>query len=376
MAVSLGPTTASENVPAIKTSEVSGLLYKLQNQFTHLLADQVTPLRLAGHLSVLVVGAVILILSQIQLPDWNISLDALPNNALGGAQAAITVNPQQLEASNAVGSEGMQEALQRAAVPFTTAQEQPRATIELYTVKAGDTVLGIAARFGIQPETIMWANTEIEQNPDRLAIGDRLNILPVNGVLHLVRQGDTLSSLAAKYKVEVDKIISYTGNGLATAEDQLTLGSQLVIPDGTKPFVAAQVPASFVGPAPSDAVKGSGLFSWPTSGSISQRYWGGHRAIDIGSWVGAPVKSTDSGYVVLAGGGWNGGYGNHVIIDHGNGYSSLYAHLNSIFVRPGESVSRGQQIGTVGNTGNSTGPHLHFEIRYQGVARNPLNWLP
>jgi murein DD-endopeptidase MepM/ murein hydrolase activator NlpD len=376
MAVSLGPTAAGESAPAVKAAEVSGLVHQLHNQFRHLLADQVTPLRLASHLSVLVVGAVILILSQVQLPDWNISLDGLPNNALGGAQAAIAPNLQQAEATNAAASEGVQDALQRAAVPFTTAQEQPRATIELYTVKAGDTVLGIAARFGIQPETIMWANTEIEQNPDRLAIGDRLNILPINGVLHVVRQGDTLSSLAAKYKVEADKIIGYSGNGLATADDQLKIGSQLVIPDGTKPFVAAQVPASFVGPAPSDAIKGSGSFSWPTSGSISQRYWGGHRAVDIGSWVGAPVKSTDSGYVVLAGGGWNGGYGNHVIIDHGNGYSSLYAHLNSIFVRPGESVSRGQQIGTVGNTGNSTGPHLHFEIRYQGVARNPLNWLP
>ena len=111
------------------------------------------------------------------------------------------------------------------------------------------------------------------------------------------------------------------------------------------------------------------------SGSVSQQFWGGHRAVDIGSWTGAPVKASDSGYVVTAGGGWNGGYGNHVIIDHGNGFVSLYAHLNSIYVRAGENVARGQHLGSVGNTGNSTGPHLHFEIRYQGVPRNPFSYL-
>ncbi len=117
-------------------------------------------------------------------------------------------------------------------------------------------------------------------------------------------------------------------------------------------------------------------FAWPASGSVTQQFWGGHRAIDIGSWTGAPVKSADSGYVTVAGGGWNSGYGNYVVIDHGNGFVSLYAHLHSIYVRAGESVARGQQIGTLGNTGNSTGPHLHFEIRYQGVPGNPFSYLP
>jgi murein DD-endopeptidase MepM/ murein hydrolase activator NlpD len=216
----------------------------------------------------------------------------------------------------------------------------------------------------------MWANSQIEQNPDRLSIGDPVNILPVDGVLHVVKPGDTLSSLAAKYKVDVNNILGYPENGLADATAALTVGSQLVIPGGTKPFITPQVPAGVVVEAPSDATKGSGSFSWPISGNITQQFWGGHRALDIGSWVGAPAKAADSGYVILAGGGWNGGYGNHVIIDHGNGFTTLYAHLNSIFVRTGESVSRGQQIGTVGTTGNSTGPHLHFEIRYQGSPRN------
>jgi len=108
---------------------------------------------------------------------------------------------------------------------------------------------------------------------------------------------------------------------------------------------------------------------------VSQGYWGGHPAIDIAGWVGSPVTASDGGYIVLAGGGWNGGYGSHVIIDHGNGFTTLYAHLNSIFVSPGMTVSKGQQLGTIGNTGNSTGPHLHFEVRYNGVPYNPSKYL-
>jgi murein DD-endopeptidase MepM/ murein hydrolase activator NlpD len=127
---------------------------------------------------------------------------------------------------------------------------------------------------------------------------------------------------------------------------------------------------------PDNALTGSGNFSWPAAGEISQAYWGGHPAIDIAGRTGAPVRAADGGFVTLAGGGWNGGYGNHVIIDHGNGFATLYAHLNTVIVRAGENVSAGQQIGTLGNTGNSTGPHLHFEIRWQGGARNPYNFLP
>lgn len=359
---------------------IQGFYQTMQSQLKHLLADQVTPLRLAGHLSVLVVGAVILILSQVQLPEWNISLDAaLPNDALSAVEVANSANVLPLaNTSAATQVPATNDPLTRSAVPFTAVKikEQERKTIEVYSVKAGDTVLGIAAAYGIQPETILWANSQIEQNPDRLSIGDQLNILPVDGVLHIVKPGDTLLGLAAKYKVEAEKIIGYAENGLADAAAALTIGKQIVIPGGTKPFITPQVPAGVAVEAPSGATKGSGAFSWPTSGNITQKFWGGHPALDIGSWVGAPAKAADSGYVILAGGGWNGGYGNHVIIDHGNGFTTLYAHLNSIFVRTGESVSRGQQIGTVGTTGNSTGPHLHFEIRYQGAPRNPYNWLP
>jgi murein DD-endopeptidase MepM/ murein hydrolase activator NlpD len=247
-----------------------------------------------------------------------------------------------------------------------------------YSVKAGDTVLGIAKRFGLQPETLMWSNSFIEQNPDRLKIGDQVRILPVDGVLHVVKRGDTLSGIASKYETDIQSIVQYAANGMTSVNDPLPIGKEIVVPGGTKPYVAPTVgnaSTAYSVARPAGALAGSGNFSWPAAGYISQGYWRGHPAIDIAGWLGAPVTAADSGYVVLAGGGWNGGYGNYVIIDHGNGFTTLYAHLNSIFVKPGETVSRGQQVGTMGNTGNSTGAHLHLEIRYNGVPYNPANYL-
>ena len=348
-------------------------------QVQHLLADQITPLRLAGHLSVLAVAAIILLLSQVKIPDWSLPLEGLPgassqnNLQVAGSSLAL---PRLLTAELKDES-GNLESLQRIALPFTTAPERPRETIAVHTVQSGDTILGIAAKYGIQPETILWANPQIEENPDRISIGDQVKVLPVNGVLHTVRQGDTLSSIAAKYKVEVNVITGYTGNALTDESAELTVGSELVVPGGEKPVIAQQVVTyNYSAPVPASAVKGSGAFAWPTSGNVSQGYWGGHAAIDISSWTGAPVAAADGGFVSFVGRGWNSGYGNHIIIDHGNGYTTLYAHLNSIYVSPGENVTRGQQIGAAGNTGNSTGPHLHFEILYQGVRRNPYSFLP
>lgn len=385
----LSPAQASGTAAALSTSPVpspteqqtfpvaSTLLQKLQGQVHGTLADQITPLRLAGHLSVLGVAAIILLLSQITIPDWNLPLGGLSNNVLASqVDASSQLNvPTLLTTELQNGSESI-ESLQRIALPFTTVPEaEPRVTIDVHVVKPGETVLGIAAQYGLQPETIMWANPAIESNPDRISIGDKLNVLPVNGVLHTVRNGDTLSAIAAKYKVEMEAITGYEYNQLADAAANLTAGQELIIPGGEKPLVAQQV-VTYNSSVPASATKGSGAFAWPASGNVSQGYWGGHAALDISSWTGSPVKSADGGHVIYVGSGWSSGYGNHIIVDHGNGYTTLYAHLNSIFVNVGENVGKGQQIGSVGNTGNSTGPHLHFEIRYQGVRRNPYSFLP
>ncbi|MDQ3249708.1 MAG: M23 family metallopeptidase [Chloroflexota bacterium] len=361
---------------------------RLQTQVQQTLSDQIVPVRLAGHLSVLAVAAVILGLSQMTLPDWNISLASLSTNVLQGTGADTKQNVGAPAGTVTIANESA--SLQPSVIPFTLKTETPtqnvansvsipvipRQDIEVYTVKPGDTVIDIAYRFGLQPETIMWANSEIEQDPDSLSIGDPLNILPTNGVLHIARPGDTLSSLAAKYKVSVADIVGYPGNSLIDA-GKIAVGTQLIVPGGSKDFVTPQYAATVSGAAPEDGLKGVGSFSWPVGGQVSQQYWRGHPAVDISSWTGNPVKAADSGHVVsVTSGGWGGGYGNHVIIDHGNGFVSLYAHMSSIFVRQGENVSRSDQIGLVGNTGNSTGPHLHFEIRYQGVQRNPASYLP
>ena len=135
----------------------------------------------------------------------------------------------------------------------------------------------------------------------------------------------------------MQEIVDYAANSIASIDDALPIGKEMVVPGGSKPFVATYVGTSsaYSVSRPPGAAAGSGNFSWPTAGYISQGYWGGHPAVDIAGWLGAPVTAADGGYVVLAGGGWNSGYGNYVIIDHGNGFTTLYAHLNSIFVSPG-----------------------------------------
>jgi len=343
---------------------------RIKQQLRGFLSDQVTPLRLAGHLSVLLVAAVILILSQADIPELDIALGTIP-----GSSSSVSAESQ--SSARSVMGMGLAndestttESLQRAAVPFTIIPERGREEIQAYEVRSGDTVLGIAEQFGLYPETIQWSNPELEANPDLLRIGDKLQILPLNGVIHTVSPGDTLSSLASKYKVSIEDILGYTANDIVDAAMPLVVGTDIVVPGGTKPYVSRQV-AAYSGPIPTSAYKGSGAFTWPVSGSISQRYWSGHRAVDIGSWNGSPIKASDSGYVVAAGGGWNGGYGNYVLIDHGNGFTSLYAHLSGIFVRTGENVSRGEQIGT--GDGISHCHCVHEDLLHPLVGRKRLS---
>jgi murein DD-endopeptidase MepM/ murein hydrolase activator NlpD len=327
-------------------------------QMQQALGDQITPLRLASHLSVLLVAGAVILFSRMQIPEWDFQLVAMPAAATPSAQFQSVTNRVN-EIFNTQQSSGAEfsEALQPQIVPFTIIPERTRREIQVYTVQAGDTVLAIANRFKLNPETIQWSNSKIDSNPDLLSIGDQLKLLPVDGVLHTVRAGDTLSALAEKYKVSTEEIIAYESNNLQDVNAPLIIGSDIVVPGGTKLAPETQVAAggwTSTASAPDDAPVGSGNFAWPASGSISQGYWGGHRAIDIAGRIGAAVSAADGGFVTTAGGGWNGGYGNYVVIDHGNGFSTLYGHLTNIYVNAGETVSAGQQIGTMGNTGNST----------------------
>lgn len=261
--------------------------------------------------------------------------------------------------------------------------DRPRTEITYYEVQEGDTVWGIANKFGLKPETVEWANS-LELNPDLLRVGQRLVIPPVDGVIHMVEPGDTLARLARKYKVKPEDIVAYKPNGLKSVDDPLPVGKQLIIPGGIKPFVRPVVRA-YSGPIPKGAKRGTGNFVWPATGRLTSLFgqivcspmYGcrPHMGIDIANVIGTPVVASDSGYVVFA--GWDRtGYGKMVMINHGNGFTTVYAHMSAIFVKKGQSVARGQRIGSIGRTGNVTGSHLHFEIRQHGRQRNPLGFLP
>ena len=218
----------------------------------------------------------------------------------------------------------------------------------------------------------MWAN-EQDTNPDLLSIGQELVILPVSGVYHTVQPGDTVESVASKYQVDASAITEFAENELEPPFE-LTAGQKIIVPGGEKPYVPRAVYA-YQGPVPGDATRGTGIFGWPTSGMLSQKFWAGHPGIDVARAIGTPVFAADSGYVAVV--GWdNSGYGNMILIDHGNGFQTRYAHLDGFNVRQGQSVKKGQQIATMGSTGRSTGPHLHFEVIKGGVPRNPLGILP
>lgn len=246
--------------------------------------------------------------------------------------------------------------------------------VRIYVVQAGDDLVGIAARFGLRRETLIWANKSLEADPGMLYVGQELYILPVDGVYYTIKQGDTWPAIAERFQVSVETILNSEYNASSLSLGQPEAGHKVVVPGGVKPFKAQEVrlpPQPTVSATP----QGTGNWVWPVGGYISQGYWDLHRAIDIAARHGDVVMAADAGTVVYAEWGW-AGYGNLVVVDHGNGFRSYYGHLYGFYVDVGEQVERGQPLGALGNTGLSTGPHLHFEIREDGVLRDPLDFLP
>jgi murein DD-endopeptidase MepM/ murein hydrolase activator NlpD len=246
--------------------------------------------------------------------------------------------------------------------------------VRVYVVRAGDDLTSIAARFGLKRETLIWANKTLEVDPGMLYVGQELYILPVDGVYYTVQQGDTWPAIAERFQVSVEAILNSEYNAISLLLGQPEAGRKLVIPGGVKAFKPQEVrlpPQPTVSATP----QGTGNWVWPVGGYISQGYWDLHRAIDIATRHGDVVMAADAGTVVYAEWGW-AGYGNLVVVDHGNGFRSYYGHLYGFYVDVGEQVERGQPLGALGNTGLSTGPHLHFEIRQDGVLRDPLDYLP
>jgi len=245
-------------------------------------------------------------------------------------------------------------------------------TIE-YTVQEGDTVSSIAQKFGIDEDTIRWQN---DLSKDKIKEGQVLEILPVAGISHKVQKGDTVYSIAKRYDTSPQAVVDFPYNSFVNDETfELAIGQVVVVPDGVKPAERPTAPRLRQITPDAGTVVASGNFVWPTGGTITQRFVWYHKGIDIANRAAPNVLAADSGTVV--GAGWldGYGYGNRVIIDHGNGFRTLYGHLSQIFVVPGQTVVRGNAIGRMGSTGRSTGIHLHFEVIQGGVYLNPLNVL-
>ncbi len=239
----------------------------------------------------------------------------------------------------------------------------PRRQIITYTVQAGDSLSAIAARFDLDVETLRWSNEELARNPDRIYPDQLLVILPLRGAYHVVADGETLAGLAERYGVEPTAISDFPLNDVPPG-GSLQAGQPLVIPGGRREI---RLPKPSLAPG--------SAFAWPIVGRITQRYGAQHRAVDIGGPYGATVYASKEGRVVHV--GWaRTGYGYTVIVDHGNGLQSLYSHLKGQWVHVGDWVDRGDIIGALGSTGNSSGPHVHFEIRLNGQRVDPTPYLP
>lgn len=317
----------------VKNLVVSGLLWKrgiLHRPFTHL-------------------SILILIISTFVLSG------VLRTNLLAGEDGEPQVDSYKVEF----------------VTPITIISEKPRDEIAEYEVLGGDTVSAIAEKFQISVDTVRWTNDL--SDVDTIRPGDKLKILPVSGVAHKVASGDTIYSVAKKYRIEAQAILDFPfndiGNDLGLQIDQI-----LIVPDGVPPSKPKPAPTQYLAYA-NIPVDGTGLFAWPASGYIGQYFAYYHRGIDIVNSSGPGVAAADSGQVIVSGWPDNTGYGRRVIIDHGNGYTSLYAHLAATYMSVGQNVTRGQVIGKMGTTGRSSGVHLHLEIRKNGVAINPLSLL-
>jgi len=274
-----------------------------------------------------------------------------------------------------------------------------RTELLTYIIQAGDTLFSIAEKFGLKPESLLWGNRyTLGEDPHMVFPGQQLLILPVDGTLHRWSAGEGLNGVAGFYGVTPEAIVNYPGNHLNAAAigdfalPNIAPGTLLIVPGGKGEFpdwrtprITREDPATAINVGPGactgsfDGVMGTLNFIWP----VPSRYLSGydynpeanHFGIDIHGEIGDPISAADNGVVVYA--GWNDwGYGEMIVIDHGQGWQTLYAHLSTVDVRCGQEVYQGDIIGTVGSTGNSSGPHLHFELRSDDYGRvNPWDFL-
>ncbi len=269
----------------------------------------------------------------------------------------------------------------------TNIPERPRYEPVIYRVSRGDAMLRIAENYEVKTESILYVNALLEDNPHNLKPGMELVIPPVDGLYYEWQEGDTFETIAAKFKALAEDIINFPGNDIDLTNPQIEPGALVMIPGGSRELrnwaadlqTAARGANTGTGGGNAANACGGGPvasgFGWPANSQVisGNGYGPGHLGLDIQAAEGEPVYAAGSGIVTMAQGGWNYGYGNVVQIDHGNGYVTVYAHLSVINVGLCTPVGRGAVIGAAGNTGNSFGAHLHFEVRIGGSNINPYD---
>jgi murein DD-endopeptidase MepM/ murein hydrolase activator NlpD len=304
------------------------------------------------------------------------------------------LDPALLPAFN---QEATRSGLQRVIDVHTIIPDRPRMQVVTYLVQRGDTLFGIADKFGIKPESVLWGNWEtMGGDPHTIQPGQELNIPPIDGVLHEWENDDNLFKVAEFFRTTPEEILDWPGNNISYGIDfedpGIEPGTLVMVPAGERDPPSWQMvsitrsnpaAASILGPGYCGSVYsgpiGDGFFGWPTPSQwVSGWVYipGLHEATDIGGSIGVSIYAADDGVVVYS--GWNNyGYGYVIVIDHGNGWQTLYAHLNTVTVGCGQAVFQGNTIGTMGVTGNSSGPHLHFEMRSEIWGKvNPVSYLP
>jgi murein DD-endopeptidase MepM/ murein hydrolase activator NlpD len=354
--------------------------------------------RYAGHLAMLVIVVAAVLLARagfLALPGGDRGEGGLFPQAAPTATLASAFGLENLPPFS--GGPGLSAIVQRRVDSHTEIPSRPRLDVIKYVVQDGDSLFGIAERFSLKPETLFWGNYDLlSGDPHSLQPGQELDILPVDGASYVWHAGDGLNGVAKFFGVEPQDILDWPGNNLEPDMDlnnpSIVAGTLLVIPDGTREVPTWRSPritranpgvARILGPGACGAVydgpTGTGSFAWPTPlhylSGFDYNPGLGHPAIDIAGDTGHGVGASDTGVIVYA--GWNDwGYGLVVVIDHGNDWQTLYAHLSQVNVGCGQSVFQGNLVGLMGCTGNCSGSHLHFEVRYGDGFVSPWNVLP
>jgi murein DD-endopeptidase MepM/ murein hydrolase activator NlpD len=330
----------------------------------------------------------LVVFSLLGFTMWRIS-PASAGPAVEPEPVSVVSQPANLPAVTAL---NQSEAIVRSVALVTASEKTARYKVQTYTVERGDTASSIARDFGLEASSLLWSNEDLMRDgPNSLKVGQELQIPPVDGVLHKWQPEDTFESVADQFGVTADDIILWPGNSIELSDPKVEPGTYVMVPGGKSDAInwvsvsfasgASGTSSAYTAICPGGGpIGGGGTLLWPTPYHYingGNNFSASHLAVDLWAPEGTLISAADNGVVVWASyGAWNGGYGNVIMVDHGNGFKTLYGHLSQVNVQMCQPVYAGETIGLSGDTGNSFGAHLHFEVRLGGGFMNPFDYLP